>query len=97
MELLDELKLTLDITWEDDLTNRKLAGILSRAQTELNDYAGTEIDFQSETAERQLLFDLCRYIYNNAAEDFETKLSAKSNAAESSSLSEFVSVVGTVC
>lgn len=77
MELLDELKLTLDITWEDDLTNRKLAGILSRAKTELNEYAGAEIDFQGETAERQLLLDLCRYIYNNAAEDFETNFKGK--------------------
>lgn len=72
MELLDELKTVLDITWEDERTDQKLSGILSRAKSELEAYAGAEIDIQGETAERQLLLDLCRYLYNNAAEDFET-------------------------
>lgn len=77
MELLDELKTVLDITWEDERTDQKLSGILSRAQSELEAYAGAEIDIQGETAERQLLLDLCRYLYNNAAEDFETNFRSK--------------------
>lgn len=71
--LLDKLKLYLDITWEDDHTNAKLSGILARAQTKLRAYAGnTEIAFEDGSEEQQLLFDMCRYVWNNASEDFET-------------------------
>lgn len=90
MELLDELKTVLDITWEDERTDQKLAGILSRAQSELNGYAGTEINFQGETAERQLLLDLCRYLYNNAAEDFEINFRSKLIALRARYMTEAV-------
>ena len=71
MELLDDLKTYLDIVWEDTHTDHKLAGILERAQTKVCAYAGQSVDFGEGTEERQLLFDMCRYIYNNASEDFE--------------------------
>lgn len=44
---------------------------------ELSEYAGTTLDFQAHPAELQLLLDLCRYIYNNASEDFETNFRSK--------------------
>lgn len=71
--LLEALKLYLDITWEDAHTDSKLSGILSRAQTKLCAYAGnTELAFEDGSEEQQLLFDMCRYVWNNASEDFET-------------------------
>ena len=69
--LLDTLKLYLDITWNDPHTNDKLSGILARAQTKICAYAGTDVEFPDGSEELQLLLDLCRYIYNNASEDFE--------------------------
>lgn len=69
--LLDTLKLYLDITWNDQHTNDKLSGILARAQTKICAYAGTDVEFSDDSEELQLLLDLCRYIYNNASEDFE--------------------------
>lgn len=70
--LLDAVKIYLDITWEDQHTNAKLTGILARAQTKICAYAGNNsIAFDEASEERQLLLDLCRYIYNNANEDFE--------------------------
>lgn len=73
MELLDTLKSYLDITWQDEHTDDKLSGILARAKDLLVQYAGTDlINFADGTAEQQLLLDLCRYIWNNASEDFET-------------------------
>lgn len=70
--MFDELKIYLDITWSDDNTDKKIEGVLTRAISTLQSYAGYEIDFGSELNEKQLLFDCCRYIYNNALEDFKT-------------------------
>lgn len=70
--LLDELKLYLDITWEDQHTDAKLSGILARAQTKICAYAGETVEFSEGSEELQLLLDMCRYVYNNASEDFET-------------------------
>ncbi len=69
--LLGKLKLYLDITWDDPHTDEKLSGILARAQTKLCAYAGASLTFQDGSEELQLLLDLCRYIYNNASEDYE--------------------------
>ena len=72
MALFDAVKLYLGITWSDPDTDTNVAGILARAQTKLCAYAGVEsLDFADGTDEQQLLFDLCRYVYNNASEDFE--------------------------
>jgi hypothetical protein len=70
--LLDTLKNYLDITWQDEHTDAKLSGILARAQTKICAYAGYDLEFTEGTDELQLLLDMCRYVYNNASEDFET-------------------------
>ena len=70
--LIETLKTYLDITWDDPHTNAKLEGILARAQTKLCAYAGnTELAFEDGSEEQQLLLDMCRYVWNNASEDFE--------------------------
>ena len=76
MALIDTLKTYLDITWNDEHTNTKLTGILSRAQAKMCAYAGADLTFDDGTEEQQLLLDLCRYVYNNASEDFETNYKA---------------------
>lgn len=68
--MLDELKNYLDITWNDEKTDSKLSGILRRAESIISSYAGVTLDFELNSSEKQLLFDCCRYIYNNALEDF---------------------------
>ena len=68
---LADVKRYLDITWDDAHTDEKISGILARAQNILCAYAGAELGFANDSAEGQLLLDLCRYIYNNASEDFE--------------------------
>lgn len=73
--MLDDLKNYLQITWEDEETNKRVSGILSRATALLNKYAGVEIDFDKNEDERQLLFDCCRYIYNNSLAHFEKDFS----------------------
>ena len=48
MSLLEELKNYLDITWEDEGTDKKLGGILNRAQNILSEYAGEALSFDSD-------------------------------------------------
>ncbi len=73
MSLIEELKNYLDITWKEESTDNKLEGILKRAGVILSDYAGETLNFgDTQENEKQLLFDCCRYIYNNALEDFKT-------------------------
>lgn len=70
--LLEILKTYLDITWQDEHTDAKLSGILARAQTKCRAYAGVDdLAFPDGSEEQQLLLDMCRYVWNNASEDFE--------------------------
>lgn len=75
--MLDELKNYLDITWTDQATDDKLTGILDRAEAILRSYAGKALDYSTNPEEKQLLFDLCRYIRSNALEEFKTNFSAE--------------------
>lgn len=70
-EMLRDARNYLDITYEDEETDRKLAGILERGKSYLNNVAGTELDYEEGTCQRALLFDYCRYAGNNALELFE--------------------------
>lgn len=73
---LDTVKNYLDVTWTDSSTDTKLTGILSRAESLLESYAGTELDFTDETTlEAQLLLDCCRYMWYNVIEDFKVNYS----------------------
>lgn len=69
--LLDDLKLTLDITWQDDDTDKKLKRLLDRARFEINEYAGEQINYEKDLFARQLVLDLARYIWNNVKEEFK--------------------------
>lgn len=74
--MLNELKNYLDITWNDEGTDSKLAGILERAKDIISSYAGTSLSFEDQS-DKQLLFDCCRYIRSNALEDFKSNFSAE--------------------
>lgn len=75
---LSELKNYLCITWEEQETDKRLTAILARAENILSSYAGVKLDFDdSDSAECQLLLDLCRYINNEAYEEFKINFSAE--------------------
>lgn len=69
MPLLDEIKEYLRITGEDE-DNIINAAIL-RGKAKLEGLTGTPLDYEVEGLAKSLLFDFCRYSYNNAAEFFE--------------------------
>lgn len=67
--MIDAIKSYLGITWSDE--DNKIQGIIDRGQSRLQSLTGSVLDFQKEGLARELLFEYCRYAYNNAAEYFE--------------------------
>lgn len=70
-ELLSDVRNYLDITFEDEETDAKLTGIISRGMSHLDNVAGAAQDYSIESTARALLFDYCRYARNNMIEYFE--------------------------
>lgn len=75
-DLLIELKDKLQITWEDESTNRNLTKMLKRGMKYFNEF-GKEFKFEEDSTERELLLERCRYIWNNSLDDFETNFHAE--------------------
>lgn len=70
--VLDEVKNYLDITWDDEGTDKKLQGIIDRATSWVVDYFGMTAGCLTDPSVKQLFLDCCRYMWANAFEDFET-------------------------
>ncbi len=77
--LMAEWKNRQDITWEtDEQTDAKLLGIVERGMDALRSRAGNEdLVFEGET--KSLLFDYCRYDFNNSRELFDSAFKAELN------------------
>ena len=71
MPTIEEVKIYLNITWEEEETNQILAAILPRADAMLRMYISSKIDYEENQMVKQLFLDLCRYIYNHASEQFK--------------------------
>jgi len=69
MELTD-VKNYLNITYEDEDIDRKLEGIVRRAESHIREVTAAEENELTDT-ESQLVLDCCRYIFNDAFEDFD--------------------------
>ena len=67
--MLQKVKAYLKITWDDEDT--AITDLITRGKKKLEELAGAELDFDTEGLARALLFDYCRYAYNNASEYFE--------------------------
>ena len=67
--MLQKVKDYLKITWNDEDT--AITDLITRGKKKLEELAGAAPDFESEGLARALLFDYCRYAYNNASEYFE--------------------------
>ncbi len=69
--LLEDVKSYLDITWNDDQTDKKVTGIILRGMKYLDRTAGAELQYMVEDKPRELLFDYCLYARSNALSDFQ--------------------------
>lgn len=81
MLILADVKNELNITWDDDATDYKVKNIAKRAQATVSgligipghewlDFSQTAISEPEGTEAEQLFLDCCRYMYNDAFEDF---------------------------
>ncbi len=77
--LMAEWKNRQDITWPtDQQTDKKLLGIVERGMDAIRQRAGNdEIVFEGTI--KSLLFDYCRYDYNNCRELFDDAFRAELN------------------
>lgn len=70
--LLEDVKGYLNITWEDERTDKNITGMIKRGMTYLQKVAGvSSLDFTEEDSPRALLFDYVRYANSQALEMFE--------------------------
>ena len=71
-KLLQEVKDHLNITWDEEETNRKIERIIKDAIATLNWKLGAEIDYSEEEGhEHNLLLDYCMYAYNQCTNEFD--------------------------
>ena len=70
MITLEDVKNYLNITYEDQDVDTKLTGILARADSSVRDLAAIAEGAELTPTEEQLVLDACRYIWNDAFEDF---------------------------
>ena len=67
--MLEAVKDYLKITWDDE--DAAIQDIIDQGEAYLNELSGAELDYTQKGLARSLLFDYCRYVYNNASEYFE--------------------------
>lgn len=81
MVTLEDLKNELDITYNDPQTDRKLTGIMRRAESKIRKYTGIDEETELNPEEDELFINYCRYAFNNALEMFETNYQREINEA----------------
>lgn len=70
-ELLDVIKCYLGITWHDDNTDAKIAGLTAAGMAYLDGKYGGQADYDSDGLPRTLLFEYVRYARDAALDVFE--------------------------
>ncbi|EKS8371204.1 hypothetical protein [Bacillus thuringiensis] len=68
--LLQELKDVLKITWNEE--DASLIKLLDKGEAYLSSLTNASFDFSKEFIPKELLLERCRYVYNNAGDEFET-------------------------
>lgn len=69
MTLLDDLKSCLRITWDEE--DGDLLKLIERSESYLSNLTSATFDFKEESWVKDLLLERCRYVYNNASDEFE--------------------------
>lgn len=75
-QLLSDIKNYLDITWDDEATDRKICGFIAAGMAQLDEKAGGEMDYAADGTPRVLLMEYCRYARDSALDVFENNFRA---------------------
>ena len=70
-DLLNDVKNYLDITWDDEATDRKIRGFIASGMRYLDGKAGGGQDYAADGTARTLLMEYCRYFRDSALDVFE--------------------------
>ena len=76
-DLLSDVKNYLKITWDDEITDKNLIGMIKRGMAHLNDIAGVKLNFIEEDTPKSLLLDYIRYANSQALEVFDTNFQSE--------------------
>lgn len=69
--LLSDVKNYLDITWDDEATNKKFSGLIAAGMMYLDHKLGAKGDYISDGFPRTLLMEYVRYARDSALDVFE--------------------------
>lgn len=70
-ELLQDVKNYLGITWEDQVTDNKISGLIESGIAYLNSKRGGYEDYSQPSLSRTLLMEYVRYMRDSALDVFE--------------------------
>lgn len=70
-ELVEDVKVYLGITWQDDMTDRRICGHIGAGMAYIDSKYGGEADYDSDGLPRSLLFEYVRYARDSALDVFE--------------------------
>lgn len=70
-QLLADVKNYLDITWDDEATNRKIKSLVSNGMHYLGMKGGSCLDYEGSGLANMLLKDYVRYARDSALDVFE--------------------------
>ena len=87
MEFEEKLR-NLNITWDDEETNKKVSDVYTSAEALIDDYAGVTVDYSSDKLAAQLLKDCARYVWNDCLDEFESRYGSQLNALRNKYLVE---------
>lgn len=69
--LLADVKNYLDITWDDEATDKKIGGLIASGMVYLNGKLGEAADYTQDGQPRTLLMEYVRYARDGAMDVFE--------------------------
>lgn len=69
--LLKDVKNRLDVTWDDEATDRKYSGLIAQGMAYLNKKLGEEADYTADGDPRAMLMEYVRYARDQALDVFE--------------------------
>lgn len=69
--LLEDVKNSLDITWDDEATDKKISGLIAAGMAYLDGKLGEKTDYTLDGNPRTLLMEFVRYARDGALDVFE--------------------------
>lgn len=96
LELLQDVKVYLGVTWQDPTTDQRLTGLIASGVAYINSKYGGAADYSVDGFPRILLFEYVRYARDAALDVFENNYTALILAMQNEKrVSEYESVSGS--